>query len=123
MSLIPDHDIPIDILNHSRKLREYATIQGWGGMTGNGLWALEGIGPTQPYVNRIAELESRLGHLEQAWINNDRLRQENQLMLEALHDAVGALDKAKGRYHTQQALETLLKLARTQKTTISTHQS
>jgi len=123
MSLIQEYDIPQDILNHSRKLREYAAIQGWGGMTGDGLWALEGIGPTQPYINRIALLESRLYHLEEAYLNSDRIRTENQLMLEALRDAVGALDKAKGRYHTQKAYEALMTLHNEQKQALTNHLS
>jgi chromosome segregation ATPase len=38
----------------------------------------------EPYHQRIYELEGRLNHIEQAYINSDRIRTEYQLQLEAL---------------------------------------
>ena len=64
----------------------------------------------EPYHQRIYELEGRLNHIEQAYINSDRLRTEYQLQVEALHEAVKALETTKGRYHTQKAFEALTAL-------------
>lgn len=54
-------------------------------------------------------------HLSLAFISSDRLRTEYQLQVEALHDAVDGLVKARGRHHTQLAFEALVALAAEQR--------
>lgn len=56
-------------------------------------------------------------NLEQGFINSDRLRTEYQLQVEALHDAVDGLVKARGRHHTQLAFEALVALREQQRKT------
>lgn len=50
----------------------------------------------EPYHQRIYELEGRINHIEQAYIATDKLRMEYQLEIEALHDAVRALERCGG---------------------------
>jgi hypothetical protein len=71
----------------------------------------------EPYHQRIYELEGRLNHIEQAYINSDRLRTECQLKLEALTHAAERVRDARGRYHTQKAFEELVELLQEQKKT------
>lgn len=64
----------------------------------------------EPYHQRIYELEGRLHHIEQAYINSDCLRTEYQIQLEALTRAAERVRDARGRYHTQKAFEELTEL-------------
>lgn len=108
--------IPDEIHAAAHQLHDYATRQGWGGLKGNGMWAFHGIGNIDAYNQRIYDLEAKLRHLEEAFINADRLRTTYQLQVETLHNAILALEQARGRYHTQKACEALLALALTQRT-------
>lgn len=71
----------------------------------------------EPYHQRIYELEGRLNHIEQAYINSDRLRMICQLQLEALTQAAERVRDARGRYHTQIAFEALTELLQEQRKT------
>ena len=37
-------DIPQHVIDAALTLKNHATMQGWGGLTGDGLWSLHGIG-------------------------------------------------------------------------------
>lgn len=71
----------------------------------------------EPYHQRIYELEGRLHHVEQAYINADRLRTEYQLQVEVLHDAVRELECASGGSPTQDRFRELLALCAEQRKT------
>ena len=111
------NNIPDEIFAAGHQLRDYALRNGWGGMTGNGLWALEGIGPVSPYHQRIYELEGRLHHVEEAYIAADRLRTEYQLQLEALTHAAERV-AARCRYgDSQKTFQELVELLHEQRKT------
>ena len=60
-------------------------------------------------------LTKSLANMEEAFINADRLRTTYQLQVEALHDAVKDFEDARGRYHTQKAVERLLAIVHEQR--------
>ena len=70
-----------------------------------------------PYEKRIYELEGRLNHIEQAYINSDRLRTEYQLQVEMLHDAVKALERYSGNTPNLNLIRGLVEIVKEQRKT------
>lgn len=100
--------IPHEIFQCAQKLKDYAETHGWTGFNGNDLWSLNGIGGINNYNKRIYLLESRLDHVEKAWIKSNEFREDAQFKLKLLQHACELLAKDFACKDQQEALERLL---------------
>jgi len=79
------HDIPEEARNAARTLRNHGIMQGWGGITLDKPWSIEGIGPTTVLQSRINELEASneewRQHGKQADLRVSRAKKERDAAL------------------------------------------
>lgn len=66
MNNIPESEIPEEAIQAAATLKDHGTMQGWGGHTGKGKWALHGVGPVAPYEDDIRKLECELRELRKS---------------------------------------------------------
>ena len=109
----PTVKIPDEIIQCAEKLKNYSKTHGRSGIHSHKLWSLNGVGIVDDYWQRIYLLESRLEHVEQAWIKSNELREQLKFRHELLRHACERLAEDFSDKAQQEALQALLERLKT----------